>query len=1167
MIRQHEVGNTRDEPVVMDCRTCHRRYSGQEEDIAKEHPTATNRRDFLKQAGAGLDQAAGSVVDCAAVSRSHWDTPVPAIRRFTTALDFRSPFSADPHPGADFPCAARLQQTQFSVFASVAAPFSLENAMRERQGLWMRWSERVVGWFTAGPAALVARIACLLGLLAPAVSLSPAQDARQGVTEIRQGGYVEKVDPKVDYRDRLVRVPPRSPQDSLAAFHLVPGLRLEQVAAEPLVCSCVDLAFDENGRLYVAEMIPYAENNSAAFGSPKGRVVMLEDFDGDGKFDRSTVYAEGLVWPTGLACFDGGVFVAAAPDLWYFKDTRRDGKADVREIVLTGFSTANPAAVPNSLRWRPDNRLHGMCSQSGGNLVAVRWAAGAPGRPATPISARGRDWSIHPRTGQLRLEGGGSQYGMTYDEWGRKFESSNSAPIEMVMYEDRYIARNPFLSAPSARIPIWNYGMDLFKISPPEAWRVIRQEMRKKGVFTGQVEAGGRPGGYFTAACGLFAYTGDAWPEEYRRQAFVCEGANNLVHRMKLSEDGVAMKAERIDRNCEFLASEEVWFKPIQFCSAPDGTLYLADMYREVFEHPDAIPPSAKKHLNLQSGADRGRIYRFVPPGFKQPPPVRVGKLATEELVAYLAHPNGWHRETAGRLLFERQDPAAVAPLVKQAEASSPLGRMHALYTLDGLGRLTPKVLLPRLSDAHPRVREHAVRLAEGVLRESPEVRQRLCAMAGDDDVRVRYQLAFTLGETTGQETTAALARIAARDGGDRWIRLAVLSSCYGRAGELLAALAADRQWRASPNARSLLEQLAEQAGMQNRDAQSVLVIRMLESLGADEAGLARSVVRGLCGGLSKAGSPLRDKLLSAPGKIRDVLKDLVQRARTTALDPKQPIRHRIEAIQSLPLAPYSEVGSAFPELLAGAQPKDVAMAALVSLGRFTEPDAARTVVAAWLGLSPALRGEASEILFARRPWIEILLAAVEDKRIGLGQIDPARVQVLLKHSDTAIRARAQAQFIGQQLSRRPDVIAAYRDVLKTKGDPARGKAVFKQNCGTCHRLEEVGYDLGLPLGNIQAKGAEFILVNVLDPNLQVLPEYLNYVVITKDGRQFSGMIASETATSITLRRAEGQSDSILRANIDEMVSSGNSIMPEGLEQQVSKAQMADLIAYLMSLK
>ncbi len=257
------------------------------------------------------------------------------------------------------------------------------------------------------------------------------------VRVITQGGYVEKVEPGVDYKDRMPRIPPRNPADSLEGMHLIPGFRLEQVAAEPLVRDPVDLAFDENGRLYVAELITYSE----ARATKAGRVSLLEDLDGDGRFDKSTIFADQLEWPAGLLCFDGGVFVASPPDLYYFKDNDGDGKADTREVVITGFDANNPNQCPNSLRWSLDNRVELMPSTGGGLLHAVKWASGGQDREAAPLQIRGRDLSFEPRTGEMRPESGGSQFGMTFDDWGRKFESSNSAPIEMVIYEDRYLAR------------------------------------------------------------------------------------------------------------------------------------------------------------------------------------------------------------------------------------------------------------------------------------------------------------------------------------------------------------------------------------------------------------------------------------------------------------------------------------------------------------------------------------------------------------------------------------------------------------------------------------------------------------------------------------------------------------------------------------------------------
>ncbi len=1006
----------------------------------------------------------------------------------------------------------------------------------------------------------------LLLLAASALAADVSAPADGQPREIRQGGYVEKVDPNVDYKDRLPRIAPKEPGESLKSFHVIPGFRMELVAAEPLVRDPVDMAFDADGRLYVAEMIPYAEGNSAKFGSPGGRVSVLEDTDHDGRFDKSTVFADKLVWPTGVACFDGGVFIIAAPDLLYCKDTDGDGKADVREVVVTGFALSNPNALPNSLRWGLDNRIHGMTSTAGGKLQAVRWEKGDDSRKTPPVEARGRDFSFHPRTGQLQLESGGGQFGMTLDDWGRKFESSNSAPIEMVMYDDRSIARNPYLAAPSPRIGIWTGGMSIYRTAPLEPWRVVRTEMRIGKTFSGPVEGGGKAAGYFTAACGLMIYKGDAWPEAFHGNALVCEGAGNLLHRMRLEPYGVGFRAHRTEQRHEFVASDEIWFRPIQFANGPDGTLYVADMYRELFEHPDAVPPSVKKHLDLTAGNDRGRIYRIVPEGFQQPAAPRLGSLSTGELVALLAHPNGWHRNTASRRLFERQDRLALDPLERLAGRSpSPLGRMHAMVALDGQDALSADVVLARLDDEHPRVREHAVRLAEKVLGDSPAVRAKLVAMAEDDDARVRYQLAFTLGEIPGMQATATLATIAARDASDRWVRLAVLSSSLGRAGELFSRVAADRKWRTGPGGIVLLEQLAEQAGLQKQDAQVAEVLRVLDALPESEKNLAQAAVRGLSRGLKQSNSPLLARLAST--KAGELLREMVEQAKARATDASVPVAQRVEAVRSLALASLEEIGDVLVGLLESRQPHEVQTAALRTLGRFRDKRVAEAIVDAWAGFSPKVRGEAAEALFARPERLQVLFAAIEKKSINPSQLDPARVRFLRMHPDGRIRDRASRLLADVKLARRAEAVAAYRDVLKMNGNLTRGKAVFEKECSTCHNLEGVGYDLGLPLATVQSRGREGILSQILDPNREINPAYLNYTLLSDDGLTVTGMITAETATSLTLTRAEGKSDTVLRANIDVLQSTGLSIMPEGLEQQIGKQDMADLIEYLMSVK
>ena len=1005
----------------------------------------------------------------------------------------------------------------------------------------------------------------------PAVqSAEGTEDKQKGVYEVRQGGYVEKVDPNVDYKDRLPRILPKPPAESMKTFQVIPGLEIRQVVTEPLICDPVDMVFDSRGRLYVAELVNYAEKQQT--GDPRsdhGRVSIIEDLDGDGRFDKSTVFVDNLTWPTGLLCFDGGLFVATTPELIYCKDTDGDGKSDQSQVFISGFDTSNPNACPNSLRWGLDNRIHGMASTSGGKIQAVKWQSDGEDRNAEPVESRGRDFSFHPRTGQLRLESGGSQFGMSFDVWGRKFESSNSVPIEMVMYDDRYIARNPYLAAPSSRLKIYKSGNAIYRTSPVEPWRILRTELRIKGTFSGPVEGGGTPAGYFTGACGVYVYKGDAWPEQFHGNAFVAEGSGNLVHRMRLEPNGVAIAAHRTEEKHEFITSDEVWFRPIQFVDGPDGNLYMADMYRETYEHPDAIPPSARKYLNLLSGSDRGRVYRLMPQGFKQPPPVRLDEMSTVELVGLMEHANGWHRNTASRLLYERQDRKALVPLEKMAaESTSPLGRMHALYGLDGQEALTADVILARLDDEHPRVREHAVRLAEKVLADSPAVREKLYSMTGDEDLRVRHQLAYTLGEIAGTKSTIALGAIIKRDVDDKWVRLAVLSSLFGRAGELSVHLAADEEFCDSKNGLTFIGQAAEQAGLQKRSDQVAEVLSLLEGLDAEKKELAQAIVRGLSKGLAESGNPLLASLNSSGGsKAGQLLAEMVQQSKSLAADAEQALDQRVAAIRSLGLAAFDESADILSDLLDSRQPQEIQVAALQALSRFQEAEVPDMIVDAWLGFTPKVRGEAAEALFARPERLAVLLAAIEDEVIGPSQLDPLRIDFLLSHPDEDIRQQATDLLGGAKLAPREDVVQAWREVLSMTGDAPSGKEVFKRDCSKCHLLEGVGVELGLPLNTIGNRGPETILLAVLDPNREVNPAYLNYVVITNEGLSMTGMISSETATSITLNRAEGESDTVLRANIDELVNTGQSIMPEGQEKLLTKQEMADVIQYLMSLE
>ena len=957
----------------------------------------------------------------------------------------------------------------------------------------------------------------------------------------------------------LPRIQPREPAAALGSFRLTPGFRIEQVAAEPLLHSPVAIDFDDRGRCFVAEMIDYSEQENDRLGA----VRVLEDVDADGRMETSTVFARGLSWPTGVLCFDGGVFVAAAPDILYLKDTDGDGEADVRRVVFSGFNRTNVQGLLNSLRWGLDSRVHGATSSAGAPRV-VR-----PEEPSFgPVNLGGRDFSFDPRKLDLRPETGTLQHGMTFDDWGRKFVSGNSNPLEMVFFEDRYASRNPSSPMPPSRgtIAVEGGADAVYRSSPVEPWRILRTRMRVANPALGIVEGGGRPAGYFTGATGITAYRGDALPAEMRECLIVGDAGGNLVHRERISPAGPFVAARRIDADSEFVRSDDIWFRPVQFANAPDGALYVIDMYREVIEHPKSLPPEIKQQVDLTSGADRGRLYRVVPESFAGRPRPDLGAATTGDLVKTLSHRNGWHRDTAARLLYERQDMAAT-PLLERLvrDGELPEGRMHALYALESLGRLTMPVLLAALDDPHPRVREHAIRLADRRPAEQ-ELLARLCRMTDDDDARVRYQLAFSLGEfPMTDDRNRALARLAIVDGAEPYPKAAIFSSLARGAADVLVDLAGRGEYAATPAGAAMLESLAMQIGQRLEAADVAALQTVIDAAIKTGSPTSRPLVAGYLAGRKKAPSAALDAT-PLSSSIRAVREDLLVQARAQALAAGAAENERLAAITRLGLGRFADSSESFARLLGTDQPRAVQLAAVRVLETIGDPEIGGWLLACWPHLGPQVRGAVATAVLSRPAWVRGFLEAVEAGTVSLSEFDPAKVRLLETYADPEIRAGYAKVAARVRASPRQEVLAEYRPALDMAGDAGRGRGHFTRVCAQCHRVDGIGHEIGPNLAAFKNRGPEAILINLLDPNREVNPLYVNYVAQLDDGRVVTGMITDESAASITLKRAENATDTIPRASIEVLTGTGQSIMPEGLEKQLDQQAVADLLAYINSL-
>jgi len=967
-----------------------------------------------------------------------------------------------------------------------------------------------------------------------------------------------------DYSDVLKRIPPRSPGDELETLRVHPDFEMQLIAAEPLVMDPMAMAVDEFGRMFVVEMRGYAENAEGHLG----RVKLLRDTDGDGDMDQATVFVEGLSWPSAVFPWDGGVVIADAPDLLFAKDTDDDDKADMVETLFTGFYNDNPARVPNSLAWELGNRIHGTSGTISANLKGlVRKPEQAE---SEAVNFGGYDFAIDPRAMSIERRSGGAQHGMTLDPWGRKFVCSNSDHVQQALYEDRYLRRNPLLIAPPARVSIAAEGpqAQVFRLSPVEAWRQIRTRLRVEGKITGPVEGGGRAAGYFTSATGITIYKGDAWPQQYRGQVFVSDVGSNLVHRKTLEFDGIQATARRADVAKEFIASSDNWFRPVQFYNAPDGTLWVVDMYREIIENIHTIAPEIKQHLDSSSGNDRGRIWRIAPKGYEARAIPRLADYPTGRLVATLGHANAWHRETAARLIYQRQDKATVGPLVEMATGSgSALARLHAMYALDGLGALTAEAVEARLGDQAAGVQAHAIRLVERLGVSDDEKRDLLMrhrdSLAAHAEAYVSYQWAFTLGELAERDPlTIAESLLAHPD--SSWVRLAVLSSM--RRGDMavvlpwLADVFRARHPEASPDV------FREAADLAAAFGETRSIAEALSLMDDAQARDTVAMLRGLRIGVKGRKDSVRDLIAAEGFNVSTERVDrLLDAAAQTAADTEQPLEGRVAALESLELTGFETARPALEAGLRPTNPREVQEAAARVADRFKDEGVGAMLLDAWPTLSPVVRPITLGALLGRTEWANALLDRIEAGTFPASDLRPQDMDVLISGSQTRERAK-KLLILDREARPRYQVVEAYAAATaKLTGDAGRGRTVFVATCAGCHELEGMGNAIAPNLAAFAARGPEAILINALDPNREIDPAYTSYVVQTTGGRTLVGMITAETAASMVVTGADGQVVSVPRSEIASQVSTGVSFMPEGLEAAIGHQGMADLIAYLMS--
>jgi len=969
---------------------------------------------------------------------------------------------------------------------------------------------------------------------------------------------------------------PLKPQEALSSFELEPGFKIELLAAEPLVDDPVDMEIDEYGRVYVVEMPGYPLDKGGS-----GEIRLLTDTDGDGKLDKATKFATKLVLPNGVMRWKKGILVTDAPNVLYFEDKNGDGIADIRDTVLTGFSLSNPHINVNNPLYGLDNWIHlahrgAITTRSYENIFGDKGSDivfhDQPSAQKLPKNAESRSVRFNPDKHLIEETTGRMQFGHTFDMWGHHLFGDNQNHAQAEVIAAPYVSRNPVLSIGDAVEAISDHG------AASEIYQITTNPERQllSGVGT------------MTSASGIIDYLGGLFPAPYDKNVtFICESVSNLVHADKQRDTGATYVSSRVGTpQKEFLASRDAWFRPVNTYIGPDGALYVVDYYRQIIEHPEWMSDEAVKAGGFYNGKDMGRIYRVTPTNAKAANWVKglkLGDASPKELVQYLANNNIWWRMNAQRLLVDRNDISVVPDLEAMTKNGAFEGRLHALWTLEGLDKLSPEIIEQELKDSIAGIRENAVKLAEIHLKTSPELVNDLFVLQNDPDAKVRFQLLLTLGSLNTSQAEQVRNKLLFQDINDKWVRIAALSASSAHTGSLLS-LVLKNYKPEQPAYASLVKELTKMVGASgNKVVMHKLILQATAVNTKNE--WQGPVLDGLADGLrnSKEKAAISNEqgllvktffdhpsdkvrtgslhLLKVIGITDESLaKSAIEKAAKIAADKSFSNEKRADAASFIGLQdprPYTEE---LKKLMASQEHPTVQLAALQTLNQIPDLTLSNYIVQEWETLTPGIRDAALNTFMSNTTRMIVLIDAMEKNKIPKASLGWGRTHHLMEQDNDTVRNRSRALLVNNDQEK---INKAYQESLEIKGDKEKGKLVFQQNCALCHQVRgKIGIKFGPDLGTVQNWLAKDIMANVLAPNMAIALGYDLWDVKLKSGETLQGIIFSETSGAINVRLAPGQEKLISRSDIESLKVLSNSAMPV-LTSQIDHRQMADLLAFL----
>lgn len=986
---------------------------------------------------------------------------------------------------------------------------------------------------------------------------------------------------------------PLPPAEAIKHYVHPKDFDIKLFAAEPeLGGKPIFMTWDHRGRLWVCETMDYP-NELQPGNKGRDRIRICEDSDGDGVADKFTVFAEQLSIPTAIAFYRGGAFVQNGTETLYLKDTNGDDKADIRDVVIEGWAMGDTHGGISNFQYGLDNWYWGM---QGYNF-------------SEPVTAAGKQdgfrqgfWKFEPRGGSnQKTEVGRVEF----------LRSTNNNTWGLGFSEEGLVFGSTANRNPSDFMPIPNRYYEQVRGWAPSTLQGIADTHLFKPI-TDKIRQVDQHGGY-TAAAGHALYTARTYPKSWwNRTAFVCGPTGHLVGTFVLVPDGAGFKSYSPNN---LVASDDEWAAPIMAEVGPDGNVWVLDWYNYIVQHnptPNGFQTGKGNAYETKLRDKRhGRIYRLTYPGAKSED-TAMPKLSEDDpagLVKALSHSNMFWRKHAQRLLVERGNKDVEAALIKNLADKSVdsiglnAGVIHSLWTLHGLGSIQPKsaamnAVLRTLTHPSAGVRRNAIMVL-------PKDSLSLAAILDSgvlNDSHAQVRLAALLAIADQEAAAAAGTAVAkmskdAATMNDRWLADAVTAAAATHAiGFLQSVAMVEGTQITTPlpdRTRGAVRIVAEHIARGRPD--SAAVEGILAALEKADAQVAGEIIAGLTAGWpndykTKLGAAqekkfvdLLDRMATAnkaqlvqlsqrmgsnvlADKAREIATELTKRV----ADGDLGVEDRISAAeQAIGISP-SDSGLV-DSLLAQINPQcppELAKGIIEGLGASRAKDTGAKIVNQFSMLTPIARQASIRLLMARADLINDMLQAIEGGKIQLADLGLEQKQALLAHPKEEVRKAAEMLMKSGGGLPNPDrqrVLDQYLPITQKKGDAMAGKLVFTKHCALCHQIAGEGVAIGPDLTGMAVHPKAELLTHILDPSRSVEGNFRTYTVQTTDGLVLTGMLSGESRTSIELIDSQGKRQSLLREDIEQLVGSTKSLMPEGFESQMTEADMTNLLEFLTS--